>query len=213
MKIQQRLGVRLAAIALFPLVTACGGGMGGLGALGDILAAGTGAGTGQPQQAQVRAEIQQVDTRQQRVQFRAQDGRTGTAIYDQNTQLIYQQQQYPMTALEQGDLVLMDLQQDQNGTLYVGRILVEQSVQQRTGQQQTIPSGGQAQLYQGTVRQIDAQRGTFQLQTQYGILTVSLPYNPPRAVEDRFNTLRVGSTIGVEGVSLGDARVELVRFR
>lgn len=112
----------------------CGGG-GALGTLGDILGAATGQGGGgqQQQQQQIQAEIQRVDANDQRVYVRTREGRDGSVRFDQNTAVIYQQQQYPVTALERGDLVNLTVRQISQNELYASRFDVVQSVQDRQG--------------------------------------------------------------------------------
>lgn len=204
-----QLGRRAAIVALALATSACAGG--NLGPLGDILAGAAGLPGTAGQQGQVVAEIQGVDTRQQAIQVRTEDGRTGSLLYDQNTVVVYQQRQYQVANLERGDIVAIQVQQDTRGNAYASRIDVQQSVQERTGQ----ASGGSAQLQQltGRVGQIDHQRGWFQLQTQYnGTVTVTLPYNPSSATETRFNRLRSGDSVRIEGADIGSGRVELYRF-
>jgi hypothetical protein len=201
-----------ALLAATFLATSGCANLGSLGTLADVLGGVLG-GPGGQQSGRLSAEIQQVDTRQQRIQVRTQDGRTGPVLYDQRTQVIYRQQQYPVTALERGDLVTMEVQQDARENLYASRIHVEQSVQERGG---TGTAGGTGRMYQmsGQVGQIDGQRGQFQLYVpqQRAWVTVSLPYNPTRATVDRFQRLRSGETVAVEGELVAGDRVELHRF-
>lgn len=200
-----------AAAAMVISMSACAGG--GLGTVGDILGGVLGpaaGGAGGGQQGQVTAEIQGVDERNQAIQFRTQDGRTGTAMFDRNTVVIYQQQQYPVTALERGDVVNMQLQQIDQNRLYTARIDVQQSVQERTGQ--TSSASGQLQQMYGTVGQIDRQNGFFQLQTQQGNYTVVIPSNAGAANVDRFNSLRTGQNVSIEGTVTGSTRIDLYRF-
>ncbi|HEU0078166.1 MAG TPA: hypothetical protein VFQ76_10985, partial [Longimicrobiaceae bacterium] len=102
-----------------------------LGALGDILGGAMGGAGGQPGQGQMVVEVQGVDTRQQVISVRTQQGQQGNVLFDQNTIVTYQNQQYPVTALERGDVVAMQVQQTQQGQPYVSRIDVQQSVQER----------------------------------------------------------------------------------
>jgi hypothetical protein len=198
----------VAAIALLGS-SGCAG-LENLGGLADILgAAGGMPGAGQQQQGQVTAEIQSVNTSQQRIQLRTQAGETGAVMYDQNTVVVYQQQQYPVTALEAGDVANFQLQQAANNNLYAARIDVVQSVQERTGQ---TTGGGQLYQLAGRVGGIDQNRGTFELQTQNGVVLVSLPYNPGNATVERFRRLRTGDSVGVEGHMVAQGRVELTRF-
>jgi hypothetical protein len=118
------------AVPISLALAGCSGGLGGLGDLGDILGGAVGGGGGQ---TQIRAEVQSVNQNNQTISVVTADGQSGAVRYDQNTQVIYQQQQYPVTALERGDIVVMQLQQSSSGETYVGRIDVEQSVQERGG--------------------------------------------------------------------------------
>src|SRR5690606_28743389 len=133
-----------------------------------------GGGGGGAQQGQVLVEVQGVDARQQAIQVRTEQGESGAVLFDENTVVIYQQQQYPVTALERGDVALMQLQQVDQNRLYTPRVDVQQSVQERTGQ--TSSGNGLSQL-SGEVGQIDQDRRTFELRTQQGVYTVILPEN------------------------------------
>jgi hypothetical protein len=201
------LPLRLASLAaLMATLPACAGA--NLGTLGDILGGVAGGGAG-AQQGQLLAEVQSVDAGQQRIVVRTEQGQTGSVRFDQNTVVVYRQQQYPVTALERGDIARMQVQQTTDNQIYASRIDVEQSVQERTGQ-----VGGQGQLQQlaGRVGQVDHNRGTFQLQMQNGTIIVGLPYNPARETNDRFLRLRSGDSVRVEGVFSETGRLELTRF-
>lgn len=207
-----RYSIRHLAAAAFTVMTLSGCAGTNLGALGDILGGAMG-GQGAGQNGQVVVEVQGVDTRQQVIQVRTQQGQQGNVFFDQNTTVIYQNQQYPVTALERGDVVAMQLQQTQQGQTYVSQIVVQQSVQDRGGQSTGGVSGsGQMQQLNGRVGQIDQARGMFQLQTQQGTFVVSLPYNPGNVTTDYFNRLRTGDNVRLEGTVTGNGRIELYRF-
>jgi hypothetical protein len=206
--------IAAAAVAVFTL-TGCAGT--NLGQIGEILGGAMGGGAGQGQNGQVLAEVTNVDTRQQVIQLRTQQGQTGNVMFDQNTTVTYQNQQYPVTALERGDVAYFQLQQTQQGATYVSRIDVQQSVQERNGQTTGTNGGtygGQQQMQQlyGTVGRIDYNQGWFELRTQQGTATVTLPYNVGDAQTDYFRRLRTGQSVRVEGTLLGNGRVELYRF-
>lgn len=188
----------------------CAGG--NLGALGDVLGGVLGpAAGGQAQQGQVVVEVQGVDTQRQAIHVRTEQGQTGSVHFDQNTIVVYQQQQYPVTALERGDIAAMQIQQTSQNVLYTPRIDVQQSVQERTGQASNGATGQMHQLY-GQVRQVDHQNGFFQLQTQQALYTVVLPPNPGNATMQYFHGLRAGQNVTIEGTMSGTTRVDLYRF-
>lgn len=111
----------LALGAAFLASSACGN----IGSIGDILGSVLG---GQQQQSRIDAEIQQVDASRGAIYVRTQDGQTGTIRVDNNTMVVYNNQRYPVTSLERGDLVRIEVQQTQNNELYASRIDVLRSV-------------------------------------------------------------------------------------
>jgi hypothetical protein len=162
-------------------------------------------------ESQVSGEITNVDTRNQIIDLRTSDGRSGQVRYDNNTRVVYQQQEYNVTALERGDVVSMRLQNTNNNELYTNEILVTQSVQDRTGVPSTGTSSGLQRL-EGTVGVIDNTRGTFELRTGNYTYMVQLSYNATSSVRDRFNRMRAGDFVRVEGRWVNNSTIQIERF-
>lgn len=208
------LGLRLAALAAMLTATGCAQ----AGAIGDILGgvlAPQGQGQGQGQGGQVVGEVLAVDTRQQVIQLRTQNGQTGNVFFDHNTRVVYQQREYNVTALERGDVIALQVQQDQRGNAYTNYIQVQQSVQDRGGTSQGgTYNGGSAgvQRFAGTVGNIDTQRGSFELRTQNGTALVALPYGVSQQDAQRFRSLRSGQNVTVEGRYVAQGRIDFQRF-
>jgi hypothetical protein len=194
-------GIVVAAATMLSM-TGCAGNA--LGTVGEVL----GTVLGQPAgaaQGQVAVEIRGVNTQQQVIQVATQDGQSGNVRYDQNTVVVYRQQQYPVTALERGDLAVIHVQESQ-GVTYVSRVDVQQSARERTG------TGTALVQMSGRITQINHNAGTFVMQTQGGSVTVSLPYNPPQATLNYFHQLRVGHDVRVEATMISTGRAEIHRF-
>lgn len=193
---------RAAAGALMAFsVSACAGGAGGV---GDILGAVLGGGGGG---SQVGGTIQGVDGRSQQVAIRQSNGQTVQLLFDNNTQVVYQNQRYPVTALESGDEVVARVRQAQNNAYYTDSIHVTRSVSS-SGNTGT----GSVQSFQGTVRQIDRNASLFTMASGNATLTVTLPYQVSQADANRFNNLRVGEQVRFYGVYVSNTRVELRQF-
>lgn len=187
-------------------VGACAGG----GTLGDVLGGVLG-GQSPAGGGTLVAEIQDVDTYQGTLEVRTEDGQQGDIAYDDRTQVVYQNQQYPVTALEPGGVVEMNVQETSGGALYTDYIRVRQSVQQR----QDDYGGdydGQRVRAQGEVRAIDHDGGRFDLATNQGTFTVTLPYNPASGTVYTFQRLERGDYVALEGELVADDRIELIRF-
>ena len=197
---------RGAGLALLAFSTACAN-TGGLGSvLGGVLG-------GQPSgSSQITATVQQVSTRNQAIQIRTQDGQYATIRFDNQTQVVFNNQNYAVTALEQGDEVNMRLAQTGNNEYYTDYIQVVRSVSS-SGTGGAYPgSGGQITRVTGTVDRVDFSNGVFRIRDGYGsVTTVYMPYNPRRADSTRFQRLRAGDYVDFDAVYLS-GRLELRRF-
>jgi hypothetical protein len=114
----------LTAAVTLTLLAGCSN----MGSIGNVLGSVLGGMGGQQQQQQIDAEITQVDPNSGRIYVRTQDGQTGAIRVDSQTQVVYNNQRYPVTSLERGDVVRIQLQQTQNNELYATRIDVLRSV-------------------------------------------------------------------------------------
>jgi hypothetical protein len=202
-------GTRGAIAAALLVVSGCAQ----AGGIGDILGGVLGGQqpVGGTETGAVVAEVRAVDTRNQVIEIRTDDGQNADIRYDQNTRVVYRQQEYPVTALEPGDVVRMNVQRSGN-EYYTQDIQVQQSVQERQGDTGAYDSD---ELYQfsGTVDQIDQTRGLFTLRARNGeVVTVAMPYNATSSARDRFQRLRRGNSVAVEGRFVAEERIELTRF-
>jgi hypothetical protein len=174
------------------------------GALGEILGGVLGGGA-----AQVAGTVRGVNTSAQELSLQQSNGQTVALNFDNQTQVVYQNRTYSVTALENGDQVVARVQQMQNGEYYTDSVQVTQPVSgSGTG-------GGSAnvQSLQGTVRQVDPNNGVFTVETGNNvILTVSMPYNASNADRARFQNLRNGDYVRFSGVFITNSRVELRQF-
>jgi hypothetical protein len=200
--IVRRLTHHLAAAAVFATMTACANTGGLSGILGSVLGGGQG--------NQLQGAITGVDTRSQQVGVQQSNGQTIWVRYDNNTQVIYQNQNYPVNALERGDQVVATLQDAGNGSYYASTIQVTQSVSSSGG---VYGPTGNAQTYQGTVRQVDRANGWFTVdEGSMGRITVILPSGLSQADLNRFGNLRSGDYVRFYGVSAGNGQVQLRQF-
>lgn len=198
--------VPIPVVALSMAVAACSGS-----GLGDILAGTMGGGADQGQGGTVTVEVRQVDERQQQILVLTQDGQEGPILYDANTQVVYNNEQYPVRALERGDVVDMRVQQVQSG-YYTDLIQVRTPVQERQGGYRGSPEPDVYRV-EGTVGQVNTQTWMFTLNmTQGGTVSVHLPSNAPAAARDRLQQLLPGDYVRVEVRPLDQTRAELVRF-
>jgi len=201
----QRIARRGAAALLLVATGACAN----TGGLGDILGSVLGGNQGGNQGGQVSGSVRGLDTRSQQISIQQSNGQTVALEYDNRTQVVYQNQSYPVNSLEYGDQVTARIASSNNNNgYYTDYIQVDQSVSTTQG-----GSSANVQSVQGTVRQVDYANGLFTLNSgNGGILTVSMPYNARRSDVTTFQNLRSGDQVRLYGVYVNNSRVELRQF-
>ena len=134
--------------------------------------------------------------------------------YSTDARVLYRGREYPVSQLEAGDIVAMQLKQDSRGNSYTDLIRVQESIRDRDQSQGgIIRPGTGSQTVDGRVEQLDFQRSSFEIREQSRErVLVSLPYNARRSDVDRFRALRVGDYVKVEGRFLDRERFELENF-
>lgn len=203
--------VKSLKVGAAALVLVSAGACSQAGALGSVLGSVLGGG-GQSQGSQVSGIVRGVDTRNRQIGLQQQNGQTIGISYDQNTQVVYQNQRYDVTALENGDQVTLRIQQLQNGGYYTDMVQVDQSVRNSSGG--SVYQSGNVQQMEGTVRSVYLQQGYFTVSSQNGAtVTVQLPSQVSRADLTRFNALRSGEYVRFYGVFTGNSTVELRQFQ
>jgi hypothetical protein len=156
--------------------------------------------------ATVDAEIRANDTVNQLLQVITDDGRRGVVRWDVQTQVVHGTETYGAVALAAGDQVQLRLRKASDVDIYTDYVLVKQRAQSATADTTIIE-------LEGTVSGLDSGKGQFQLRTADDrTVLVTLPYNPPQGVADRFGRLGNGEQISIAGRFLGDQRFELARF-
>lgn len=189
------LGIVMIAVAVFAGCHELGhvDGLGDYGGLGD---------------SGVIGEVEYIDTRRGEIEVREDSGRIAVLSYDDRTRVIYRERNYEVANLEAGDYIAARIRQERGGRNYADTITVRESVQERTGK-----SGGRLDIVEGKVEFIDPRRGTFELRDRRNrSVIVTVPFNAPRRVIDRFNRLREGDRVRIEGRAAGVDRFELESF-
>ncbi len=194
----------LVAVVALPALAACSS----VGSLGSILGSVLGGQQGQQQGGQVSGTVQGVDNRNQQIGLQLDNGQSVSISYDNNTRVVFQNQNYSVSNLERGDQVTARVQQTQNGGYYTDMVQVDRSVSGSGSSQNS-----NAQSVQGNVRRVDQANGSFILDANNNTaLTVTLAQNVSRSDVQRFQSLRNGDYVRFYGVYLSNSRVELRQF-
>ena len=168
----------------------------------------------QPVPDEFVATVERINIGSREIDLRPNDGRTRVVGYSTDTRVMYRGREYPVTQLEAGDVVAMQLKQDSRGNSYTDLIRVQESIRDRDQSRGgTIRPGTGIQTVDGRVEQVDFQRSSFEIREQSRErVLVSLPYNARRSDVDHLRALRVGDYVKVEGRFLDRERFELENF-
>ncbi len=202
MTIIQRIQRLSATAAIIAFAGACAGN-----SLGNVLGSVLGGGSQGSQSGQVSGTIRGVDSRSQQIAIQQSNGQTIPVYYDNQTQVVYQNQSYPPTSLENGDRVTARIQANGNN-YYTDYVQVDQSVNG------TSAGTSGLQMIQGTVRQVDLRNGWFTIAdaNSYNTLTVTVPYNLNSNDINRFRSLRNGDFVRFYGQYLNNSQIQLRQF-
>jgi len=157
-------------------------------------------------------EVRYVDARAREIEVRTEAGRTVNVRYDNRTRVTFRQKDYSVSNLEPGDYVAMRAQQDRDGRLFTDLVTVRESSQDRGGSGGRIGRPDRLDRFEGTVERVDARRGTFEVRDRGRLVVVSVAFNAPRSVTDRFNRLREGDFVRIEGRFSNQDRFDLENF-
>jgi hypothetical protein len=167
-----------------------------------------------PVQNEIVATVERLDTGSREISLRPNDGRTRVVGYSTDARVMYRGREYPVSQLEVGDVVAMQLRQDSRGNSYTDLIRVQESIRDRNQSRGGVTSPGPGiQTLDGRVEQLDVERRSFEIRDQSReLVVVSLPSNARTSDVDRFRALRDGDYVRVEGRFLDRQRFELATF-
>jgi hypothetical protein len=168
---------------------------------------------------EIRAEVTEVDPVHREIRVIWMDGgRRDIIPYDLNyTRVRYHGYDYPVDALQPGDLVAFV--PAPRATPYIDTLRVQVPVQARVPgspyARATVPGTTvRGRMLEGTVDRIDYDRGVFDVRPRDGsrVVTIALPYNARRDDVDNFRRLRNGDYVRVEGEFVNADNVQLMAF-
>jgi hypothetical protein len=157
-------------------------------------------------------EVERVDRGARRIYLRPDRGDSRIIAFSTDAQVLYRGREYPVTKLESGDVVAMQMRRGARGDSYTDLIRLQESIrdQSRSGLRESAP---QIQALSGRVEGVDFRRNSFDLNDQPGKpLLVVLSENARDSDRERFRTLRTGDHVRIEGKFTGPDRFELLSF-
>jgi len=154
----------------------------------------------------ITATVNGVDTKLEEIYLRASGNQHYVVNYTKDTRVSDRGRSFSVAELRVGDQVRVDLRENTGRRLYADRIRRESAgAANNTVGIRTV---------EGTVERIVPERGFLELRVLNGdLLTVYVPESTSTTTRDRFDRIRVGDQVRLEGERLSEDRLELVVFR
>ena len=151
----------------------------------------------------VTATVNGIDHKLREIYLRTANNQHYVVNYTTGTRVINGGRGAGMNELRTGDQVRVEIREGTGGRLFVDEISLEGA-----GRADAI------RTVEGTVERIVPERGFLELRAAGGaLITVYVPEGSSAETRNRFQRIRVGETVRVEGERLGEDRVELLAFR
>lgn len=151
----------------------------------------------------VTATVNGIDPKLREIYLRTANNQHYVVNYTTGTRVINGGRGPGVNDLRTGDQVRVEIREGTGGRLFADEISLEGA-----GRADAI------RTVEGTVERIVPERGFLELRAAGGaLITVYVPEGSSAETRNRFQRIRVGETVRVEGERLGEDRVELLAFR
>lgn len=157
----------------------------------------------------LRGAVQRSDPRYHSIMVETGDRRRVSFYYDARTRTEFRNRDYRPQDIQSGDYIYVRTRDGNKDNPTADFINVISRGQEGARENR----GDRLDRLDGQVEYVDPRRGTFEMRGRNNrLIVVNIPYNPPRSVSDRFNRLRHGDTVRIEGHFLNQDRFELESF-
>lgn len=164
-------------------------------------------------QPDVVGSVDRVDLAARRLYLRPNGGESRAISYSRDAQVFYRGRLYPMTRLAPGDVVGMQMKQDRRGQSYVDLVRIQEENAGARYNRKDFASAPRIETLAGKVRSVNRRDNSFELDDRRGqIVSVALSENVRDSDRDRFQTLRSGDHVRIEGKFIGDDQFEMLSF-
>ena len=155
----------------------------------------------------ITATVNGVDAELEEIYLRAGGNQHYVVNYAKDTRVSDRGRSFPVGDLRIGDRVRVDLRENTGRRLYADQIRLEST-------EDASKSSIGVRTVEGTVERIVPERGFMELRVlNGGLLTVYVPESTSSSTKDRFNRIRVGEQVRLEGERLSEDRLELLAIR
>jgi hypothetical protein len=157
-------------------------------------------------------EVERVDVSARRLYLRPNKGDRRVVVLSVDARALYRGREYPVTRLNRGDVVAMQIKRDSRGEPYADLLRVQENSASRSWSD--IPSAApRVETLAGRVESINQRDNSFELDGRSGPpISVRLSEYVRDSDRERFRTLRAGARVRIEGKFTARDRFEMLSF-
>lgn len=160
----------------------------------------------------VAGTIERIDTAARRIYLRSGSGERRAIAYSADAQVLERGREYPITRLAPGDRVAAQVRENERGESYANLIRIQENAAGQSPECAPVPAA-KIQTLSGTVGIVNRRDHSFELNSRPGE-TVSVALSPyvRDSDRDRFEILRSGDRVRIEGKFVNRERFEMLSF-
>lgn len=163
-------------------------------------------------ESDVRGEIERVDFPSRRIYLRPNGSDRRVVAYSTDAKVLYRGREYPLTRLETGDVVALQLKRDARGDSYTDLVRVQENVREQS-RSEGRSAAPRIQTLSGRVDRIDVRGNSFDLDDQQNQpVLVVLSESARDSDRERLRRLKDGDRVRIEGRFMGRDQFELLSF-
>jgi hypothetical protein len=152
----------------------------------------------------ITAMVNGIDPQLREVYLRTSNNQHYVINYTSDTRVTDRGRDYAIGGLRVGDRVRVDVREE-GRRLYANEMTLESA---------GAPGANGIRTVEGTVERVVPERGFLELRVLNGdLITVYVPESSSAAVKNRFNRIREGDLVRLEGERLSEDRLELLAFQ
>jgi len=157
--------------------------------------------------------VERVDVAAHRLYLRSKSGERSSVAFSDDAQVFDRGREFPITRLAGGDIVAMHIKRDIRGESYVDLIRLQEVARTERGlREETMPAPN-IETLSGTVQRVNRPEESFDLEnTLNKTVSVALSDYVRDSDRERFQKLRSGDHVRIEGRFIGRDRFEMLSF-
>jgi hypothetical protein len=160
----------------------------------------------------VIGSVERVDTSAHRLYLRSNGGERRTITFSNDAQVFYRGREYPITRIMPGDVIAVQIKRDPRGESYVDLIRIQEEARTDRGLREEATAPPRIETLSGTVQSVNRRDNSFELDNRPNPLIVALSDTVRDSDRERFQTLRSGDHVRIEGKFIGRDRFEMLSF-